>query len=215
MSDPASRTRHNLDRLVFFSDAVFAIAITLLVIDLRVPDRLPALTNAGLTQALGEIVPALIGFVLSFTVVGVFWASHHRAFGLLARSDERLLRRNLLFLFTIAIMPFPTALLSRYQPFPIAQQIYTGALFMAAMLQLRLFRLALAPGRYLAADVDRHEAARIVRRAWAVPIGPALAFAVATFTRSPFSMMALITMPLVIRIAEAEPWRKRQPLASG
>lgn len=210
-----ARDRHNLDRLVFFSDAVFAIAITLLVIDLRVPDHLPALTNAGLSTALEEVIPPLIGFMLSFAVVGTFWASHHRAFGLLVRSDERLLRRNLVFLFTIALMPFPTALTSRYQPFPIAQQMYTGALFLAAVLQLRLFRLALAPGRYIAPDIDLAEAARIVRRAWAVPIGPALAFAVATATRSPFSMVTLIAMPFLIRLAEAEPWRKRQPVASG
>jgi uncharacterized membrane protein len=127
-----ARARHKLDRLVFFSDAVFAIAITLLDIDLHVPDRLPALTNAGLTQALTEVVPALIGFALSFTVVGVFWVSHHRAFGLLACSVERLLRRNLVFLFTIALTLFPTGLTSHFQPFPIAQQIHTGALFLAA-----------------------------------------------------------------------------------
>jgi hypothetical protein len=83
------------------------------------------------------------------------------------------------------------------------------------VLQLRLFRLALAPGRYLAPDVDPTDAARIVRRAWAVPIGPALAFAVATITCSPLRMITLIVILFIICLAESGPWRRRQTAASS
>jgi len=134
-ADPAAaRVRHSLDRLMFFPDAVFAIAITLLVIDRCVPEHLTSWDNAGLTSALAGIGSQMIGFVLSFVVIGVFWASHYRSFGLLACSDERLLKRNLVFLFTIVPMAFPTALMSRYQPLAIAQQIYAATLFAAAVL---------------------------------------------------------------------------------
>ena len=208
-ADPAAaRVRHSLDRLVFFSDAVFAIAITLLVIDLRVPEHLTSWDNAGLTRALAGVTAQMIGFVISFVVIGVFWASHHRSFGLLACSDERLLRLNLAFLFTIVLMPFPTALMSRYQPLAIAQQIYAATLFAAVVLQLRLFVRAFAPGRYLAPDVNPAEPARILRRAWAVPVGPALAFGVSVWTQSSFSLLTLLAMPFVIRLADAQPWRQ-------
>ena len=213
-ADPAAaRVRHSLDRLVFFSDAVFAIAITLLVIDLHVPEHLTSWDNLGLTRALAGIGSQMIGFVISFVVIGVFWASHHRSFGLLVRSDERLLRLNLVFLFTIVLMPFPTALMSRYQPLAIAQQIYTATLFAAAVLQLRLFACAFGRRGYVAPDVDPAEPARILRRAWAVPVGPALAFGVSVWTQSPFSLFTLLAMPFVIRLAEAEPWRRRDRTA--
>ena len=95
-----------LERLVFFSDAVMAIAITLLVVDLSIP---AASEDVG--DALLDRWPQFLSFVLSFFVIGIFWMAHHRIFRYVARIDPRLLWINLLFLMCVAFLPFPTAVL--------------------------------------------------------------------------------------------------------
>src|SRR5689334_20483118 len=109
----AARTDHSLERLVFFSDAVFAIAITLLVIELHPPhfDRAVA-TDAGHLEALANLIPNFIGYIISFFVIGMFWMGHHRAFALAAHYSPRILWWNLLLLCSIAFMPFASAYVS-------------------------------------------------------------------------------------------------------
>jgi uncharacterized membrane protein len=105
-----SRDDHNahrqFERLVFFSDAVFAIAITLLVLDLRAPagplDR----------QALQDIFPKVLGFGISFFVIGIYWIAHHELFGALEREDGPLKVANLAFLASIVFLPFPTSVIA-------------------------------------------------------------------------------------------------------
>ena len=99
---------------MFFSDAVFAIAITLLSIEIRLPDTDASLTNAELWQAILSIWPKYLAYVISFLVIGGFWISHHRRFRLIKRYDRRLILLNLLLLMAIAFVPFPTSLISDY-----------------------------------------------------------------------------------------------------
>ena len=94
------------DRVLFFSDAVFAIAITLLVVDIRVPD---IVTDTA--QELSADKGRIVSFAISFLVIGLFWMGHHRLFRYIAALDRRLIFINLLFLGTIAFLPYPTALL--------------------------------------------------------------------------------------------------------
>ena len=96
------------DRILFFSDAVFAIAITLLIVDLRVPD-LPHVQSG---QLLRHAIPQIGGFTYSFAAIGLFWLAHHGLFRHIKGLDHTLVLLNLLFLGTIAFMPYPTALLS-------------------------------------------------------------------------------------------------------
>jgi uncharacterized membrane protein len=95
-----------LERLVFFSDAVIAIAITLLVVTLALPE---ATENVG--DALLDRWPQMLSYVLSFLVIGVFWMAHHRIFRYVRSIDQRLIWLNLLFLMCVAFIPFPTAVL--------------------------------------------------------------------------------------------------------
>jgi uncharacterized membrane protein len=97
------------DRVLFFSDAVFAIAITLLVVDLRVPE---AVAHVVATQELHDAISSIIGFAISFAVIGVFWVGHHSLFRYIKAFDRRLILLNLLFLGIIAFLPYPTQLLS-------------------------------------------------------------------------------------------------------
>src|SRR5499427_2232566 len=94
------------DRVLFFSDAVFAIAITLLVVDIRVPE---VVIDAG--HQLYESREKILSFVVSFLVIGLFWIGHHRLFRYITALDRPLIFLNLLFLGTIAFLPYPTALL--------------------------------------------------------------------------------------------------------
>jgi uncharacterized membrane protein len=107
-------TELGLERIVFFSDAVMAIAITLLVIDLKVPDIPAPLAATELPARLTELTPRIMSFVISFAVVGVYWSSHHRYFSYIKRYDGRLITLNLVFLLFIALMPFVASLLGQY-----------------------------------------------------------------------------------------------------
>jgi uncharacterized membrane protein len=101
-----------LERLVFFSDAVFAIAITLLALDIRLPIEAAHLSDLQLFNGLVDIWPKYLSFLISFLVIGNFWIAHHRRYRYINRYDTRLLLLNLLVLMSIAFIPFPTAVLS-------------------------------------------------------------------------------------------------------
>ncbi|MCB8986710.1 MAG: DUF1211 domain-containing protein [Ardenticatenaceae bacterium] len=101
-----------LERLVLFSDAVFAIAITLLALEIRLPVEAAHLTNQQLQANLLAIWPKYLSFIISFLVIGNFWIAHHRRFSLITRYDNRLLLLNLFFLMAIAFIPFPTSVIS-------------------------------------------------------------------------------------------------------
>jgi uncharacterized membrane protein len=110
---PSSRhDQLGLERLVFFSDAVFAIAVTLLVLEIRLPGDVGQMSNEQLRGALFANWHKYLAYGISFLVIGTFWLSHHRKFRLIERYDRRLLLGNLLFLLVIAFVPFPSSVIS-------------------------------------------------------------------------------------------------------
>ncbi|HEY6057923.1 MAG TPA: TMEM175 family protein [Candidatus Limnocylindrales bacterium] len=115
-----------LERLVFFSDAVFAIALTLLAIDLRLPERVGSFTDATFLAALGDLAPTLVAFLLGFGVVAAFWLGHVRTFRVIVRSNSRLVELNLVFLFFVALQPFPTSIIARVGNLASAAVLYAG-----------------------------------------------------------------------------------------
>ncbi len=123
--DPAAERPLGLERLVLFSDAVFAIAITLLVIDLRLPEDLE---GPALPEALAAMWPQLLAYVLSFLVIGVNWMAHWRRYGCVERADERLAWLNLALLGCIALMPFPTSVLAVHGDEPAAVGLYVAVI---------------------------------------------------------------------------------------
>ncbi len=108
------------DRLVFFSDAVFAIAMTLLVVELHVPE----VANLELGAALSALTPQYLTFMLSFVVIGAVWMSHHRKFRAINRFDQTLVRLNLFMLLAVASLPFSTAVLGKYGDEQVSVYIY-------------------------------------------------------------------------------------------
>ncbi|HEX2607413.1 MAG TPA: TMEM175 family protein, partial [Flavisolibacter sp.] len=103
-----------LERLILFSDAVFAIAITLLVIEIKIPEVHENVSDALLLKELGHLVPKFVGFLVSFMLIGLYWRIHHRMFGYVTNYNKTLIALNLAFLFFIALMPFSTGFYSEY-----------------------------------------------------------------------------------------------------
>jgi uncharacterized membrane protein len=100
----------SIGRLEAFSDGVFAIVITLLILDIKVP----AGEHGRLGHALADQWPQYVAYLLSFFVVGIIWLNHHATVNLLARADHRFQVLNLLLLLPVSILPWPTALLAEY-----------------------------------------------------------------------------------------------------
>jgi uncharacterized membrane protein len=103
----------NLNRFEAFSDGVFAIAMTLLVIEIKVPDLSQATASTAINTLI-HTVPHILSYITSFLVIGVVWLNHHALFHLLKRVDRTVLTINLVLLMCIAFIPFPTALIGEY-----------------------------------------------------------------------------------------------------
>ena len=101
-----------LQRAIYFSDAVFAIAITLLVLDIKLPEVSEEQLRTELPSLVLGLTPEFLSFVVTFLVIGFYWLAHHRMFHYINRYDGRLLWINILFLMSVAFLPFPTSVLS-------------------------------------------------------------------------------------------------------
>jgi uncharacterized membrane protein len=127
------------DRVLFFSDAVFAIAITLLVVDLQVPD-VPNLQSGA---QLRESVPKMAGFAFSFAVIGLFWIGHHSLFRRVNGLDRSLILLNLLFLGCVAFLPYPTSLLSAAADQAPATVFYAASIAAAGVAEAAIWLYAI------------------------------------------------------------------------
>jgi uncharacterized membrane protein len=119
MSNPLHnelKKEFQLERLILFSDAVFAIAITLLVIEIKVPE-IPnegPVTEKDLIHEIAHLIPKFFGFIISFMLIGLYWSVHHRMFGFVTNYTRKLIVLNLFYLFTIVLMPFSTGIFGEY-----------------------------------------------------------------------------------------------------
>jgi uncharacterized membrane protein len=111
-----TRTKFQLERFVFFSDAVFAICITLLVIAIKVPDpdEMQIYTDAALWKYLSHNSLKFLGFFISFGIIGHYWSVHHRIFGYAQNYTTSLIWINLGYLFSVVLLPFSSGLLGEY-----------------------------------------------------------------------------------------------------
>jgi uncharacterized membrane protein len=122
-----------LERLILFSDAVFAIAITLLVIEIKIPEiHEKPITDNAVLHKLAELIPKFVGFLVSFLLIGQYWIVHHRMFSFVINFTDRLIWLNILFLFAIALMPFSTGFYSEY----VLRGVVTPVIFYTANIAL-------------------------------------------------------------------------------
>lgn len=152
-------------RVEAFSDGVFAVAITLLVLNLKLPSDLHIVINAddNIWNYLGGQWAPLLAFVTSFANIGVMWINHHRVFTHIRRADNNLLLLNLLLLLVIVVIPYATSLVAEYLPDPhikAAAVLYNGIFLLMALCFSALWKYAIRENRLLGdnADVESIEA---------------------------------------------------------
>jgi uncharacterized membrane protein len=190
----------DLDRIVFFSDAVFAIAITILVLDIRVPE---GLSPAELPAQLLDLVPRYVSYVISFLVLAIYWQAHHRVFKPITGYDGTLVWLNVLFLMAVAFLPFPTSLLGEYSEEQVSVVIYAFNAAVASLLLVAISWYATSNHRLVGPDLDDEEN-RIRRvQGLAVPVVFLLSIGVSFFSpiAAMYSWLLLsVTDPLLRRL---------------
>ena len=196
-------------RVEAFSDGVFAVAITLLILNIEIPAPLLAnLTDKALSTYLFNQWPMLLAFITSFATIGVMWINHHKMFTHIIYTDNNLLFFNLLLLIVIVFVPFPTALVAeQYRINPsgtVAAILYSGTNIIIAICFNLLWRYASYRCRLLRKDVDAQEIVTITRQYMTGSFLYLLAFALAWI-----NVPASILLNLLLAIFFALPQRSK------
>jgi len=192
------KTDHTLERLVFFSDAVYAIAITLLVLEIKIPILPKGSPDALYWQALAELIPSFMGYVLSFAVIGIFWIGHHRAFAMAGRYSGRVLGWNMALLCVIAFMPFVTAFDAHNLNQHVPGMVYCGTLLLAGLLNAAVVHIATSEAM-VATGTEPARIRYVRRRSISVILGAASALVFAYFVPR-YGQLGLATIGLWRRV---------------
>jgi uncharacterized membrane protein len=209
-----------LERLILFSDAVFAIAITLLVIEIRIPEIHEDVTDKALVHSLGHLFPKFLGFLISFMLIGFYWTIHHRMFGFVTGYDKKLLVLNLVFLFFIALMPFSTGFYSEYagpelfrKQLKIPMTFYVLNFCGVGFTNYFMWRHVTNPKNKLAEPpIDPLDAKLSKLRSLVVPIIFLLMLPIAYFTNVLFAVYVPMLIPLTLRILKKRFKKKHKPI---
>lgn len=132
---PAEKRSASPDRLLTFTDGVFAIIITILVLDIKVPDLG---SGQSLGDSLAEMRPTFFAFVVSFLLVGLYWTEHRATFNQVRYVDHNAIWLNLLFLLPLSMVPFASSAIGEYSTEPTALHIYGVILIAVALLRIAL-----------------------------------------------------------------------------
>jgi uncharacterized membrane protein len=198
-------------RTLAFSDGVIAVAITLLILEIRLPEDFGGFTDAELWSALLTLWPRFAAFLLSFAVIGVYWLNHHRKFDQIVKSDTGLKWLNLLFLLTICVIPFVTAVIAQNAGF-VGTAIYAGVMMLCGISLGLLWAYADRKGM-IDPRCPRDERRRVLAGTLAVPaifaISVPLSFAHPDAAK--FFWLLIIPANFVIRSAMALIWKLRNP----
>ena len=149
-----------LERLIFLSDGVYAIALTLLAVELVLPESAVELQGPDLLKSLLESWPKVLAFLTSFTVIANFWVGHNVLFQHVRRVDGGLMWLALLQLLCVAFIPFPTSVIGSHISDPVAQQFYFATLLVTGLVMVALWWYMTSRRRLLEQDLSP----RFVRR---------------------------------------------------
>ena len=188
-------------RIEAFSDGVFAIAITLLVLELKVPHLEDGGAGGSLTAALLRQWPSYVALVTSFFTILVMWANHHRMFNVVRRINARFLYANGLLLLLVTVVPFPTAVLAEYFEKPgasVAAAAYAGTFVLISVAFNLLWRSAIAGRTLLKSGVPEQYIQEISGSYWKGTPGYTLA-ALGAFL-SPYVTVAICIALLLLWI---------------
>ena len=209
------RNSDDTGRIEAFSDGVFAIAITLLVIEIGVPHMNDAPLGATLFGELADQWPSYLAYVISFLQIGVIWANHHNRFRYIVRSDHGLLFLNILFLMCVAFIPFPTALLAEYLGETTTESatagiVYAGSLMVTAFFFTLLWLYVAGSRRLLDQSLDLTIIRAMTRRYVLGMLFYVLAFAI-SFVSLAASLVLLVVLALLFILPEASERTPKRP----
>ena len=180
-----------IGRILALSDGVFAIAITLLILEIAVPA-----TDAHLPSALLGLWPRYLAYVVSFVVIARFWAIHRLTFRLIARDDDVLVWLNLLLLMFVAFLPFPTAVLGKHNGSPAAAVLYASSVILAGMASAAYWWYASGRGDLLRPDAGHAQVRALRARGLASPVFFALTLPIAAFIPYAAEIAWVLVFPL-------------------
>jgi len=199
----------NKSRLEAFSDGVFAIAVTLLVLDLHVPAR--DVLRGSLAHALATQWPAYAAYVTSFLIIGIIWINHHAVFRLVRTIDRPVLFVNLLLLMVVSAIPFPTSLFAEYltagRDARTAAVIYSAVMLAMAVAFTGLYLLVTRPAATLADDVDP-AAVRAMRGRFGVGVIVYVFTVVVAFLNAPLCLATHFVIAAYYAFEQAVPRRR-------
>ena len=191
---PADSGESTTTRLEAFSDGVFAIAITLLVLEIRLPPGAEVEHAGGLARTLLGLWPSYAGYAVSFVTIGIMWANHHEVIKLMSGVDHGLIVWNLLLLMAISFTPFPTAVMAEHLPHPgwdrnVAVAFYCGSFTLTALFYYLLWRNASRQRRLIRPHVSDARVNAITR-----------AYAPGTFIYGSATAVAFLSVPAALAI---------------
>ncbi len=179
-------------RLLTLADGIFAIAMTLLVLNLRLPDG----GNADLATQLAGLRSAFLTFVISFVVLGVFWFAHHQTFHFLVRVNRTLVWLSIGFFLGVALVPFVASVLGAHPDDPIALTLYGGAIGLLTVLGYVTWWYMTGDRGLVVAGMDPDLVRKVQR--W-IAVGPVIALvAIALAFVSPLaSLLIYVALPVL------------------
>jgi uncharacterized membrane protein len=216
MAEPREGQRveggRGLDRILALSDGVFAIAMTLLVLNIEVPEIPEDLVARELPGALLDLWPKYLSYVISFLVILFYWTAHHSIFGLIKNHDKGLIWLNSLFLMFIAFLPFPTALLGEYGEQPLVVAIYAGSLAVTRLLLTAAWWYASGDRRLVVEGLDPGTMKAFSIRGLAIPLIFLISIVISLFsvTAAICSWLLLMVIDFVLLRVLRRYWETRR-----
>jgi uncharacterized membrane protein len=185
-------------RVEAFSDGVFAVAITLLVLNLQSSTLLKSMAAVNIWQGLLELFPKFLVYALRFVIIGIYWVAHHNTFHYITHSDRNLLWLNILLLLWIVFIPFPTALLGLYPELQFSIMMYGGTLVITGIALQLLWWYATDDHRLVDKDINPHLVLKATQRNLTAPCLYLLAIATSFF--STFASLVIFSLVPVLYI---------------
>ena len=202
----------SLDRLRALGDGIFAFAMTVLVLDVRLPAGGAALTSASLLQALQALLPAIGACVLSFLALCMYWIAHHNTFLVVARTNRLFVALSMLFLLCIAFVPFAASVLARAPRLPLAIVLYGMSLTATSLVLWALVQYALGNGRLADASPRLEALPRGAIRRVLAPVGLYVASMALAAWQPLLSVLAYLLLPLVYLVpSTVDGWAGGEP----
>ncbi len=194
-----------LERMILFSDAVFAIVITLMAIEIHIPESI-VLTPESLPHALVHLVPVILAYMVSFVFIGTIWYQHLKIFSLLKDYDLGLVIRNLLLLFFVGLFPFCASLMTRAKGMMAPFFIYLGIILCCIIVQYVLYHYIVnRPSIRLNTDLTEHRKELYKRKVSLIGFSVTAVLVTITYILIPqpemktLSMMWMMLFPIVYK----------------